>query len=269
MLRATFQHLSGLGPQEESVLWKVPIRDWAELEPRIDEFVPSTALATRLRRELRASEEALATGAPAWFGARLAPAEHWRIYPEFRSRTAFLDIETTGLSPHNGIVTVVGVHGAGSTRSFIADDNLEELPAYLSRFALLVTFNGSLFDVPFLQYRFPDWNPPSIHLDLRFILRRLGLTGGLKRIEQVLGLGDRSGVEGIHGLEAVWLWERWRRGDADALDRLVRYNRADTVNLEPLTEYAVRELSTRLLSRGLSAAGPAAGAIGPALPTRS
>jgi uncharacterized protein YprB with RNaseH-like and TPR domain len=115
------------------------------------------------------------------------------------------------------------------------------------RFSVLVTFNGIFFDVPFLQSRFPEMVPPAAHIDLRFVLRRLGHSGGLKRIEQVLGLGDRSGVEGIHGLDAVRLWEAWRRGDAGALDRLVRYNRADTVNLEPLLEYAVAEMGRRLV----------------------
>jgi uncharacterized protein YprB with RNaseH-like and TPR domain len=121
------------------------------------------------------------------------------------------------------------------------------LPAYLRRFRLLSTFNGRLFDVPFLQYRFPQMTVPSVHIDLRFLLYRLGYAGGLKRIEQTLALGDRSGVEGIHGLDAVRLWEAYRRGDTDSLARLVKYNRADTVNLEPLLEFAVGRLSDRLL----------------------
>jgi len=75
----------------------------------------------------------------------------------------------------------------------------------------------------------------------------LGFAGGLKRIEARLGLGDRTGVEGIGGLDAVRLWQQYRRGDPSSLERLVRYNRADTVNLEPLAEFATRELTGRLL----------------------
>ncbi|MCI4348018.1 MAG: ribonuclease H-like domain-containing protein, partial [Thermoplasmata archaeon] len=72
-------------------------------------------------------------------------------------------------------------------------------------------------------------------------------TGGLKRIEKELGLGDRTGVEGIEGIDAVRLWEDARRGVPGSLEKLVNYNRADAVNLEPLLEFAVREMSARLL----------------------
>jgi hypothetical protein len=135
----------------------------------------------------------------------------------------------------------------------VAGENLEELPAYLRHYGLLVTFNGSRFDVPFLEATFPQFVAPPVHIDLRFLLYRLGHAGGLKRIEARLGLGDRSGVEGIGGLDAVRLWEQYRRGSPEALARLVKYNRADTVNLEPLAEFAARELTRRLLGdAGLS-----------------
>jgi len=205
------------------------------------------SLGARLRTAVQESEVALAERRVDYFARRLPPSEHWRLYPTFRQETAFLDIETTGLSPYEGIVTVVSIHGGGHTRTFIADEDLEELPAYLRRFRLLSTFNGRLFDVPFLESRFPGMVVPSVHIDLRFLLYRLGYSGGLKRIEQTLALGDRSGVEGIHGLDAVRLWEAHRRGDAGSLARLVKYNRADTVNLEPLLEFAVARLSDRLL----------------------
>lgn len=247
MLRSTFLHLPGIGPVTEVRLWRQGLVDWQLLGDGSP--VPGVGESHHelLRREIRLGEQALRDLRADWFARRLPPSEHWRLDPEFRSRTAFLDIETTGLSPHQGIVTVVGVHGAGSFRSFVADEDLEEMPAYLRRFEVLVTFNGSMFDVPFLEATFPAWVPPPAHIDLRFLLRRLGYSGGLKRIEQQLGLGDRSGVEGVHGLDAVRLWEEYRRGRRESLDRLVRYNRADTVNLEPLLNFAVREMSRRLL----------------------
>ncbi len=247
MLRATFQHLPGVGPATEASFWRAGVRDWRDLAGRVGEFGLGPAAAARLLRELATSERALAEGDAAWFGRRLPDREHWRMHPEFRDRTAFLDIETTGLSPYAGIVTVVTVHGGGATRTFVAGDNLEELPAYLGRFPVLVTFNGRLFDVPFLEACFPTLTAPPVHIDLRFLLYRLGHSGGLKRIEERLGIGDRTGVEGVSGLDAVRLWQEYRRGSAAALDRLVRYNRADTVNLEPLLALAERELEHRLL----------------------
>jgi uncharacterized protein len=247
VLRSTFLHLPGVGSATEAQLWRAGIRDWAELRQLAE--LPGVPLERRaaIDRTLDESEEALQQRNADWFSRRLPLAERWRLFPEFRDVTAFLDIETTALSPQEGIVTVVGVHGGGATRAFIAYDDLEELPAYLQKFHLIVTFNGILFDLPFLEARFPYIRFPPAHIDLRFLLRRLGITGGLKRIEKELGLGDRSGVEGIEGAAAVRLWEDARRGVPGALSKLVDYNRADAVNLEPLLDFAVREMSRRLL----------------------
>jgi uncharacterized protein len=246
VLRSTFLHLTGIGPVGEAQLWRSGVDDWAGLRDRRRELGLGAEAERRLVAELERSETALAERDAAWFARRLPDREHWRVHPMFRDRTAFLDIETTGLSPYGGIVTVVAVHGGGATRSFIAGESLEELPAYLRRFGVLVTFNGRQFDVPFLEATFPQLVAPPLHIDLRFLLYRLGHAGGLKRIEQRLALGDRSGVEGVDGLEAVRLWQEYRRGNAAALDRLVRYNRADTVNLEPLLDFATAELARRL-----------------------
>jgi uncharacterized protein len=247
VLRATFLHLPGVGPATETELWRRGIRDWADLGRAGSSAVAGPGLLGRWTAELSASEQALASRDAAWFARRLPDREHWRLYPEFRPECAFLDIETTSLSPYEGIVTVVTVHGAGATRTFIAGEDLEELPAYLRRFGLLVTFNGTRFDVPFLEVALPHIRVPPVHIDLRFLLYRLGIAGGLKRIEVTVGLGDRTGVEGIDGLAAVRLWQEHRRGSPGALDRLVRYNRADTANLEPLLDFAVERLTGRLL----------------------
>jgi uncharacterized protein len=247
VLRATFLHLPGIGPATEVDLWQSGYRDWADLTERTQSLGLTSPTRVRLANELARSERALAERDAGWFARRLPNREHWRLYPTFAPETAYLDIETTGLSPYGGIVTVVTVHGGGATRTFVAGDDLEELPAYLGRFLVLVTFNGSRFDVPFLLASFPQLLVPPAHIDLRFLLYRIGHAGGLKRIEQRLGVGDRAGVEGIDGLDAVRLWQEYRRGSASALDRLVRYNRADTVNLEPLLHLAATELERRVL----------------------
>ncbi|MGP8075303.1 MAG: ribonuclease H-like domain-containing protein [Thermoplasmata archaeon] len=247
MLRATFLHLPGIGPATEVDLWQSGCRDWSDLRGRTESLGLTSPSRVRLASELARSEQALTERDVGWFARRLPNREHWRLYPTFAPETAYMDIETTGLSPYGGIVTVVTVHGGGATRSFVAGDDLEELPAYLARFRVLVTFNGSRFDVPFLLASFPQLIVPPAHIDLRFLLYRIGHAGGLKRIEQRLGVGDRTGVEGVDGLDAVRLWQEYRRGSTSALDRLVRYNRADTVNLEPLLHFTATELERRVL----------------------
>ncbi|MCI4370792.1 MAG: ribonuclease H-like domain-containing protein, partial [Thermoplasmata archaeon] len=164
MIRSTFLHLPGVGPITEAELWRRGVRDWAEFGELPEASALASARGDRVRVELAASERALAERHVEYFASRLPSAEHWRLYPAFRAETAFLDIETTGLSPYEGIVTVVSIHGAGRTRTFVADEDLEELPAYLRKFRLLSTFNGRLFDVPFLAHRFPGLSVPPVHI---------------------------------------------------------------------------------------------------------
>ena len=111
----------------------------------------------------------------------------WRLYPEFADRALFLDIETTGLSPDYNEVTVIGALGGGQLALFVKGINLDQFPAYVDQFPLLVTFNGSQFDVPFLRAHFPGARLDQAHIDLRFALASLGYRGGLKVMERTSG----------------------------------------------------------------------------------
>lgn len=233
----------------EANFWGRGIRDWADLAG-VENFPGiSPGRLHRIKDELGRGEEALRSGSADYFARKLPPREHWRLYPDFRAQTAFLDIETTDFSPRYGAVTCVTVHGGGKTRTLVQGEDLEELGSVLQPFVLLVTFNGSQFDVPFLAAHYPDIRFPPVHADLRWIFHRQGLKGGLKAIEGRLRLGNRSGVEGVDGMEAIHLWYQHCRGVKGALERLVAYNRADTVNLEPLMEHAVREMEKRVPAR--------------------
>ncbi len=52
-------------------------------------------------------------------------------------------------------------------------------------------------------------------------------------------------VQGLDGWDAVRLWYQWRGGDEGALDLLLRYNAADTRNLEPLAELLYEQMVSR------------------------
>ena len=112
----------------------------------------------------------------------------WRLYPDFSDQALFLDIETTGLESDYHEVTMIGALGGGKLALFIKGINLDQFPAYVAQFPLLVTFNGSQFDVPFLRAHFPEARLDQAHIDLRFVLASLGYRGGLKAIERSLGL---------------------------------------------------------------------------------
>jgi len=53
--------------------------------------------------------------------------------------------------------------------------------------------------------------------------KRIGLSGGLKPIEKEIGI-ERDRPD-LSGRDAVRLWREYERGDDDALDTLVSYNR--------------------------------------------
>ena len=181
-----------------------------------------------------------------YFSRRLRSSELWRTWPEFKGKTVFLDIETTGLSPRYNEVTVVGLYDGKKSKCFIQGKNLEFLNEELSKYHSIITFNGSLFDIPFLQASIKEIPIPKLHVDLRFVLSSLGYRGGLKSIEKQLGLEREGDLADLSGWDAVKLWRKYKKGNLDALDTLVRYNIADIENLKILMEFAYKEKKKKL-----------------------
>jgi predicted nuclease with RNAse H fold/dephospho-CoA kinase/DNA polymerase III epsilon subunit-like protein len=158
---------------------------------------------------------------PPWLREQLALC---RRHPD---RILFLDIETTGLSHHYDEITVVGWSIGGRASTMVKGDSHELLRKDAQGALALVTFNGIRFDERFLRQEFPDVLLPCNHIDLMYLCRRVGLTGGQKAIEKQLGLSLRNDIAEVDGFAAVLLWHRYLRGDTSALNTLVRYNRAD------------------------------------------
>jgi uncharacterized protein YprB with RNaseH-like and TPR domain len=246
MLRNTFVHLPGIGLQRERALWEQGILDWDGLLEQ-----GQTGRSRGLVRDawldlIRDSIDALTSGDASFFNPLLPSNEAWRLYSEFADRAVFLDIETTGLSADYDQVTLIGALCSGEFALFINGINLDQFPAYIARFPLVITFNGSQFDLPFLRAHFPQARLNQAHIDLRFVLASLGHKGGLKVIETALGLQRDSAIQGVDGFEAVRLWHLYRRGNRAALEKLVLYNLTDVANLVELAETAVALKSRRL-----------------------
>jgi uncharacterized protein YprB with RNaseH-like and TPR domain len=240
MLRNTFVHLPGIGLHRERALWRQGILDWRDFLAAAAEERLSAKLCQQAVPVLRECEIAFARGDISVFRDLLPRRETWRLYPHFADQALFLDIETTGLSPYGDQVTLIGALGGGRLALFINGVNLDQFPAYVAQFPLLVTFNGSQFDVPFLRAHFPGARLDQAHIDLRFVLGSLGYRGGLKVVEQTLRLSRDLAIQGVDGFEAVRLWHRYRRGDRAALMKLALYNLTDVVNLVELVEIAVK-----------------------------
>jgi len=240
MLRHTFLHLPGIGPVRERTLWQEGILDWIGFLMAAEEVRLSSGVCQTAVPLVRGSLDALTAGDVEFFQDRLPRGESWRLYTEFADRALFLDIETTGLSADYNAVTVIGALGGGRLALFVKGVNLDRFPAYVAQFPLLVTFNGSQFDVPFLRADFPKARLDQAHIDLRFSLASLGYRGGLKAVERTLGLRRDPAIQGVDGFEAVHLWHCYRRGDHQALRKLILYNLTDVVNMVELVETTVR-----------------------------
>src|SRR5439155_16856982 len=154
-----------------------------------------------------------------------------------KDRTLFLDLETTGLSHYYDDVTLVGTFDGQQSRIFVKDNNLPDLVKLLRNYDILVTFNGKIFDVPFIKKEFPRISLQHVHLDLRFLLRSVGIGGSLKEIEEKLGLHRSREISDVGGRQAAVLWRRFLKGDDEAIRKLVLYNLSDTRNLKTLMDY--------------------------------
>jgi uncharacterized protein YprB with RNaseH-like and TPR domain len=188
--------------------------------PLHDMPASSSESARRLKRSgsrLRVPAKPLDRGIPA---ALADPA-----------RVVFLDLETTGLSWFYDELTIAGWACDGAYWLHVAGDDPSPLLNALEAAHTLVTFNGTLFDLRFLKKTFGELILPPVHIDLRYLAKRAGLTGGQKAIERTLGLPVRAGVEDLDGAAAVLLWHRHLRGDREALVRLVDYNRRDVLGM--------------------------------------
>ena len=155
---------------------------------------------------------------------------------------AYLDIETTGLTYSECIITVIGIHLCrGDNTDFVQlvgkDITADSILEVLSDVDVIYTYNGSRFDLPFIRSQFGvNLAEQFTHRDLMYDCWRNNLYGGLKAVERQLGINRE--LKGVDGWEAVKLWWRYVDSfDLDALNTLLEYNREDVVNLKVLKEW--------------------------------
>ena len=243
MLEHTFIHLTGIGPKTEKNLWDRGIRTWRDfLNHKEPVFSPDRDAL--IRRELEISHENRHD--LLFFANSLPPSDLWRVYETFQDQAVFLDIETSGGYQGVDEITVIGLYDGRKVQTFVNGRNLDDFEQALASFPLVITFNGSCFDLPYIKRCFRHIVLPPAHIDLRFVLRKLGLRGGLKSIEEQVGLLRDPTVAGLNGFDAVLLWKDYQWGDESALERLILYNTMDIVQLKPLMELGAREMKKRL-----------------------
>jgi uncharacterized protein len=235
MLEKTFCHVKGITAAFEQLLWQKGVEHWDDfLEKQSHLTELSKKNLDKIKAELPTSKEAFRQKNLRYFQDRLHPKEHWRLVE--LGRIGFVDIETTGLSRWSDEITVLGIYDGKISQQYINGKNLPDAKARLKEFDIIVTFNGKQFDIPFIEHRF-SCTYDFAHLDLRYLLKEIGFQGGLKSIERQLGIARDASIEGVDGFEAVNLWYRFKRGNAEALQRLMKYNEQDIVSLSGLLQH--------------------------------
>jgi len=235
MLKKTFCHIEGISENSEKILWKNNINSWNEFLNNFENIscLPLFKLK-KIKSELYFSNQKLKNGDILYFKDKLSSKIHHRLVNY--GKIAYLDIETTGLSKYTDIITMIGIYDGKTAKSYVAGFDLEKAYEKLKQYDIIVTFNGKCFDMPFIEYKSKQkFN--YIHLDLRYMLKEFGLSGGLKKIEKQLNIVRDKEVAEVDGFEAVRLWRRYKKGDKEALRILLKYNKEDIINLKYLLNW--------------------------------
>ncbi len=243
MITSSFIFLPKIKKNKELSLWKQGIRDW-------DGFIKAMrikCISPRIKKEydslILEAKKALYSNDSAYFIDKLPTTETWRLYDYFKEEAIFLDIETSSATNLNSYLTVIGLFDGIDTKTMIKDVNLDidVLSRELKKYKLLITFNGSTFDIPYLNKKYQGLLPKIPHIDVRHLCSRANLRGGLKDIERQLNIA-RSNIiiERLYGGDPIKLWRMFKgSGDDYYLKLLVEYNEEDVINLKRITEHTI------------------------------
>ncbi len=235
MLHNTFIHIPGIGEKTEKKIWHAGIHTWPQWKPPLPSNLPQATIR-RVSFYLDYYQDQQNDSA-SFYASLLPPVQIWRLFPHFRNKTAFLDIETNGMPPSQCEITTIALYDGHAIYTYVQGDNLEQFVQDIKRYEVIVTYNGKNFDIPIIE-SYLHTRIRQVHIDLRFILAKLGYKGGLKGCEKQLGI-DRQELNGVDGFWAVLLWRDFiERKNKRALKTLLAYNIADAVNLEPLMIHA-------------------------------
>ena len=149
---------------------------------------------------------------------------------------AYLDIETTGLSPFSSDLTVIGLYLENKNEHKIIqlvenEISFEKLLKIIENVEVLYTYNGTKFDLPFIKEKIKiNIANYCHHQDLMYECWNRNLYGGQKKVEKIFGI--TRNLDEIDGKIAVDLWNNYKLyNDKKSLMTLLEYNKEDISNL--------------------------------------
>jgi uncharacterized protein YprB with RNaseH-like and TPR domain len=227
-------YLPGIGKKTEKNLREHGIKSWADL--LTNNHIPylNSAKHQQIKAIIQEFHAKLKTEPVKFIESTFKQKDKFVIFGDFKDSVAYFDIETTGLTPGLDHTTTIAIWNGSELKTFVRDENLHEFQAEINKYKLLVTFYGSCFDIPFLKQDLGIDFSNHFHIDLCFVLRSLGYSGGLKKIEKEF-LINRGDLVDLDGSLAVSLWYKYQKSkNRKYLETLLAYNAEDVVNLEVL-----------------------------------
>jgi len=239
MIRKSFIFLEKVSKGKERLIWKQEIKDWQDFLQAKKVKGISAKAKSAYDRKIKEAQIALKEEDANYFNGKLPQKEIWRLYDYFKEDCCFLDIEIDGY----GQVILVGISDYYNSNFFVKGINLGKanLEKELNKYKMIITFNGSSFDLP--KLRKLEINFKQAHLDLKPLCVNLGLKGGLKEVEKILDLRRPKHLYG----NPVQLWKAFHAsGDREYLDLLIEYNREDVENLKMIADKVYQRLKGKL-----------------------
>lgn len=182
-------------------------------------------------------------------------------------RLMIFDIETTGLSPATSEVILIGCITFKENRAYVhqlfadnptEESNVLELFKDLSKDCLtLVNFNGSSFDIPYLNKRYLRHGMTyRIHKGQSFDLYRICKASDLpvenhklKTLEAFLGIARE---DTISGKESIMLYNHYvKTQNQESLDKVLGHNYEDILHLIPFMEI-LKHMNPNLIQQHLT-----------------
>ena len=244
MITEALQHCRGLGPIKLNQLVNTGVRSWHDAL-QLPHLIPR-GLRDSVVAECERCLQALNDHDIRYFVDSFSTQDKWRILTQYVDRCSYFDIETTGLE-YDDTITVIACWHKGQLHTFVEHENLDDFLDLLDDVELLISFNGSTFDVPRVLDGFHIPELPCPHLDLRWPCYHKKLEGGLKHVTTRLGLQRPHDLHDADGSLAVRLWSAWiHQKNATARDQLLRYCAADVLLMVPLAEHIAGTAMTSL-----------------------
>jgi uncharacterized protein YprB with RNaseH-like and TPR domain len=239
MIDTSFLHFKGIGRANLKTIKNLGIENWNDALDK-SELIPFKSERQKIfLSEVDLFIEQYSADNLEFLCNKIHPSEKWKILSENFSRATYFDIETNGMNYGDNITLIICYHKK-RVYQFLNGDNLDAFLDFLDDVSLLVSFNGTSFDIPMIENYFRIPKLKIAHLDLRWLAYHVGLKGGLKKIEKKLGIQRSEAVDGLDGMDAIYLWIEWKNNqNQNSLDRLIEYCTYDVISLETLAKKIV------------------------------